>query len=197
VSTLQLVELIIIAVVAGAVLYQLYAVLGRRVGRQPEDVVQPAALPRTGDAEPFAPQPDAAPIPVGVAAIRARDPAFDPAKFLGGARQAYELIVTAFASGDRAALERLVSPTVMDGFGKAMTTRATEGRSESVEFSQPPRADLENSAAAAKARKARPSTIDAPPSCGPSSVASPAAIPTGPSFGSTPPKPDPRCAARG
>jgi predicted lipid-binding transport protein (Tim44 family) len=145
VSTLpQILELIIIAVVAGAVLYQLYAVLGRRVGRQPEDVVQPAALPRTGEAEPFKPSPDAAPAPAGVAAIRVRDPAFDPAKFLDGARQAYELIVSAFATGDRATLERLVSPVVMDGFGKAMAARAAEGRSESVEFTHPARADLDN-----------------------------------------------------
>jgi predicted lipid-binding transport protein (Tim44 family) len=141
---LQLLELIIIAVVAAVVLYQLYAVLGRRVGRQPEDVAQPATLPRTGDAEPFTPPPDTGPAPSGVAAIRARDPAFDPAKFVAGSRQAYELIVVAFATGDRATLERLVSPTVMSGFAKVIATRETEGRSETVEFTQPPRADLES-----------------------------------------------------
>lgn len=136
-------ELIIIAIVAAVVLYQLYAVLGRRVGRQPEDMAHPATLPRTGDSEPFTPTTDAAASPPGVAAIRARDPAFDQAKFLAGARHAYELIVSAFATGDRPALERLVSPTVMAGFGKAIAVRESEGRSESVEFTQPPRADLE------------------------------------------------------
>jgi predicted lipid-binding transport protein (Tim44 family) len=137
-------ELIIIAVVAAVVLYQLYAVLGRRVGRQPEDVARPATLPRTGETEPFTPPADLGPAPAGVAAIRARDPGFDPAKFITGSRQAYEMIVSAFAAGDRATLERLVSPTVMDGFAKVMATRESEGRSESVEFSQPPRADLES-----------------------------------------------------
>ena len=34
---MQVLELIIFAGLAGVVLYQLYAVLGRRVGRQPED----------------------------------------------------------------------------------------------------------------------------------------------------------------
>jgi hypothetical protein len=34
---LQVLELLIFAVVAAVILYQLYAVLGRRVGRQPED----------------------------------------------------------------------------------------------------------------------------------------------------------------
>lgn len=142
---LQLLELIIIAVVAGVVLYQLYAVLGRRVGRQPEDVAQPATLPRTAtDADTFTPQTDLGAAPTGVAAIRARDPNFEPAKFVAGARQAYELIVTAFANGDRAGLERLVSPTVMTGFAAAIAKREAEGRGEAVEFTNPPRADLES-----------------------------------------------------
>ncbi len=136
--------LIIIAIVAAVVLYQLYAVLGRRVGRQPEDVAQPATLPRAGEVEPYTPPADTGPAPSGVAAIRARDPSFDPAKFIAGARQAYETIVSAFAAGDRTTLERLVSPTVMSGFAKVIAARETEGRSETVEFSQPTRADLES-----------------------------------------------------
>jgi predicted lipid-binding transport protein (Tim44 family) len=140
---LQLLPLIIIAVVAGVVLYQLYSVLGRRVGRQPEDVTQPAALARTGDRETLAEAQDPTPQPSGVVAIRTRDPTFDPAKFLAGARQAYEMIVAAFASGDRTTLARLVSTTVMTGFEKAIVAREAKGVSEAVEFSQPPRSDLE------------------------------------------------------
>ena len=41
---LQVLELIIFAGLAAIVLYQLYAVLGRRVGRQPEDA---PAVPAT------------------------------------------------------------------------------------------------------------------------------------------------------
>jgi len=43
-SSLQVFELIIFAGLAAIVLYQLYAVLGRRVGRQPEDT---PAVPAT------------------------------------------------------------------------------------------------------------------------------------------------------
>ena len=139
-------ELIIIAVVAAVVLYQLYAVLGRRVGRQPEDAVQPATQPRTGDAEPFTPPTDVGPAPTGLAAIRARDPGFDPAKFVAGSRQAYEMIVVAFAAGDRTTLERLVSPTVLSGFAKVIATR---------EFTQPPRADLESAEVTGDLARAR------------------------------------------
>jgi predicted lipid-binding transport protein (Tim44 family) len=140
---LQLLPLIIIAVVAGIVLYQLYAVLGRRVGRQPEDVAQPAPAARTAPADGYAANQDLQPQPAGVVAIRARDPSFDQAKFLAGARQAYEMIVGAFAAGDRATLQRLVSSTVMVGFEKAIAARETKGVTEAVEFSQPPRSDFE------------------------------------------------------
>ena len=148
-------ELIIIAVVAAVVLYQLYAVLGRRVGRQPEDVVQPATVPRTTDADAFTPTTDLGVAPSGVVAIRARDPNFDPAKFVAGARQAYELIVTSFANSDRAGLERLVSPTVMTSFAAAMAKREAEGRSETVEFTNPPRADLESAEVAGDTARAK------------------------------------------
>jgi len=140
---LQILPLIIIAIVAGIVLYQLYAVLGRRVGRQPEDVVQPAPAARAAPAEGYAATQDAQPQPAGVVAIRARDPSFDQTKFLAGARQAYEMIVVAFASGDRATLQRLVSSTVMSGFEKAIAAREAKHLTEAVEFSQPPRSDFE------------------------------------------------------
>jgi predicted lipid-binding transport protein (Tim44 family) len=142
---LQVVELIILAVLAGVVLFQLYAVLGRKVGRGPEAMapspLAPAALdaPRTalGAIE------EALPLS-GVAALRARDASFDPGQFLQGARQAYQLIVKAFAEGDRAVLGPLLAPTVMAGFESAITEREAAGRTETVEFLQPPRADLES-----------------------------------------------------
>jgi predicted lipid-binding transport protein (Tim44 family) len=141
---LQLLPLIIVAIVAGIVLYQLYAVLGRRIGRQPEDVAQTAPAPRTPPADAYPTSQDAQPQPAGVVAIRARDPSFDQAKFLAGARHAYEMIVAAFASGDRTTLQRLVSSTVMVGFEKAMVAREAKGVTEAVEFGQPPRSDFES-----------------------------------------------------
>jgi predicted lipid-binding transport protein (Tim44 family) len=138
----QLLELIIFAALAAVVLYQLYAVLGRRVGRQPEDAVAPALAPRSPDVDPRARELDAS-SPSDVAAVRARDPGFDPAKFLDGARQAYELIVKSYATADRTALRKLVSPQVMTVYEKALDARAAEGRTETVEFIHPPRADLE------------------------------------------------------
>ncbi len=79
----------------------------------------------------------------GLAAIKARDPAFDIGQFLNGARQAYQMIVKAFAVGDRETLKPLISPQVMEGFEAAIKAREAEGRTESVDFLQTPRADFE------------------------------------------------------
>jgi predicted lipid-binding transport protein (Tim44 family) len=135
--------MLIFAVLAAVVLYQLYAVLGRRVGRQPEDAVRAPATARP-DAPDLKPrEQDEAPAPAGVAAVRVKDPSFDTARFLEGAAQAYEMVVRAFAAAERETLTRLVSPLVMEGFDKAIKARQAEGRTESVEFSHAPRADLE------------------------------------------------------
>jgi predicted lipid-binding transport protein (Tim44 family) len=53
------------------------------------------------------------------------------------------MIVAAFATGDRTTLQRLVSSTVMAGFEKAIAVREAKGVTEAVEFTQPPRSDLE------------------------------------------------------
>ena len=136
-------QFIIFAALAAVVLFQLYSVLGRRVGRQPEDAAPEPAGVANGPAPPT-PALEADLGGSGVAAMRARDPAFDVAKFLVGARSAYEAIVRAFATGDRDTLKPLLSPAVMDGFETAMAQRETEGRTEAVEFLQAPRADLED-----------------------------------------------------
>jgi predicted lipid-binding transport protein (Tim44 family) len=140
---LQVLELIILAALAAVVLFQLYAVLGRRVGRGPEDMARPATAPSAADPTRSAPTiVDDSPL-AGLAAMRARDPAFDVGHFLQGARQAYQMIVKAFAAGDRAALKPLLSEEVMEGFETAIKAREDEGRTESVDFVQPPRADFE------------------------------------------------------
>lgn len=138
-------ELIIFGGLAVIVLYQLYAVLGRRVGRQPEDGpprglpgAPAAGLDRPADAG------DEGVHLTGLAAVKAGDPAFDLGEFLAGARQAYQMIVAAFATHDREKLRTLLAPKILSDFEAAISQREAEGRSETVEFFQPPRADLES-----------------------------------------------------
>ncbi len=140
---MQIVELLIFAVLAAVVLYQLYAVLGRRVGRQAEDAkLAPAGAPLDAAASRL--PADSAALG-GIAAVKAKDPSFDIDNFLTGARSAFEIIVKAFAAADRDTLRPLLSPQVFEAFEAVMIQRASEGRTETVEFMQPPRADLEDS----------------------------------------------------
>jgi predicted lipid-binding transport protein (Tim44 family) len=140
------VQIVIFAVIAAFVLFQLYNVLGKKVGRQPEEDAraQPPATP--------APQGEAAPGRAGVldavtlasiAGLKARDPAFDPLRFLEGARQAHETIVRAYAAGDRDTLKPLLTAKVMESFEAGIAAREARGETEIVEFVHPARADLE------------------------------------------------------
>ena len=141
---MQVLELIIFAGLAVIVLYQLYTVLGRRVGRQPED--RPAVETTASAVRPPERLPDAIDDGVeltGLAAIKSKDPSFDMNRFLAGAKGAYEMIVKAFAEGDKATLGNLLAPSVLASFEAAIDQKAAEGRTETVEFFHAPRADLE------------------------------------------------------
>ncbi len=76
-------------------------------------------------------------------ALKARDSSFDPGKFLQGARSAYEMIVKAFVAGDRDVLKGLTEPKVFEAFDRAIKVREEASRTETIDFLQPVRADLE------------------------------------------------------
>lgn len=59
--------------------------------------------------------------------IHDADPSFDEKDFLRGARQAFEMIVGAFAAGDIDALRPLLAPEVLDNFSRAITKRQASG----------------------------------------------------------------------
>ena len=139
------VQIVIFAVIAAIVLFQLYNVLGKKVGRQPEDDARaqppaPNAPAETGGGRPNI--LDAATL-ASIAGLKARDPNFDPVRFLEGARQAHETIVRAYAAGDRETLKPLLTPRVMESFEAGIAAREARGETEEAEFLHPARADLE------------------------------------------------------
>lgn len=69
----------------------------------------------------------------GLVDIVRADLSFDPDEFLKGARAAYEIIVTAFAEGNRKTLKDLLSRDVYDGFSGAIADR--ESRNEQIDQS--------------------------------------------------------------
>lgn len=77
--------------------------------------------------------PKGSPLAEGLTDIAQVDRSFAPEEFIQGAKAAYEMIVMAFAGGDKRTLRQLLSRDVYDGFVSAIVER--ENRSESVETS--------------------------------------------------------------
>jgi predicted lipid-binding transport protein (Tim44 family) len=67
------------------------------------------------------------PVANGLDAVAVADRSFDAVQFLTGARAAYEMIVTAFAEGDKRTLRNLLSREVYEGFETAINDRDKRG----------------------------------------------------------------------
>ncbi len=102
-----------------------------------------AGDPRVPEAQRQAPErdgwakfvsPDATSALDGLDRIKAADAAFSPADFVQGARMAYEMIITAFAKGDRTALKPLLGRDVLDGFSASIAEREAAGHTLETTF---------------------------------------------------------------
>lgn len=82
------------------------------------------------------------PLAEGLLAIARADRSFDPEHFQAGSRQAYEMIVTAFAEGNRKTLRGLLSREVFDGFSAALGERESRGELIDQSFVGINKADL-------------------------------------------------------
>jgi len=166
---------IIFLALAVFIFLRLRNVLGQRTGserppfdRAARNAVQGApdstVVPMPGkvlDQAPLAPTAEVAPpsdrwkglaepgtvLAQGLDTIAAQDSSFDPRHFLSGARGAYEMIVLAFANGDRRALRDLLSPEVYDSFDTVIKDREkyeqkTETRFVSIDKAELVGADL-------------------------------------------------------
>ncbi|MGE3248728.1 MAG: Tim44/TimA family putative adaptor protein [Hyphomonadaceae bacterium] len=125
-----LIEFLVLAIAAGVVLAKLYSVLGRRTGSERPAQPQPAQgdLPREAPAQRTPTVPGlGASAAGGLADVMRADPNFDPQHFIGGARSAYEMTVTAFAQGDRDTLKGLLTPRVYEAYAKAIDERNERG----------------------------------------------------------------------
>jgi predicted lipid-binding transport protein (Tim44 family) len=124
------VEIAVLTFVAVFVLFRLYTTLGRRTGAErPEPRPQPAQGPLPQEERPAPPTAAQASGPggEGIMAIVRADPQFEVDHFLIGARGAYELIVNAYAKGDRETLRPLLTPRVYESYASAITAREQKG----------------------------------------------------------------------
>ena len=137
------IDIIFFAAVALFIAFRLRNVLGRRTGheRRPEaSTVTPntrdnvVSLPnREEQAEAAFSHIDDAELRQGLTTIRRADPDFDLEGFLMGARQAFEMVVDAFARGDSEALRPLLADDVYGGFAEAIEQRRQAGETLETE----------------------------------------------------------------
>lgn len=133
------IDILFFAMVAAFIALRLRNVLGKRTGheherrrtetvRQGDKVVAMPNRPgaRHGSEGAIADLSDGA-VKSGLTQIRLADSQFELDHFLGGARQAFEMIVEAFAAGDKDALRPLLAPDVFDGFARAIDERGEAG----------------------------------------------------------------------
>jgi predicted lipid-binding transport protein (Tim44 family) len=117
----------------------LRGVQDNNVGPMPGAVIDQAPLAPTADVTPPSDrwkglaEPGTA-LAHGLDAIAAQDSSFDPRHFLSGARSAYEMIVLAFANGDRRALKDLLSSEVYDSFEAAIKEREKQEQKTETRF---------------------------------------------------------------
>lgn len=141
----QFFDIIILAFIAGFLVLRLRRVLGRRDGHeggyqdQFRDREDPESDTKADDNVVHLPDRaedvDVAdidvsandPIGAGIIQVRVADPSFDPAGFAEGAKMAFEMILNAFASGDRKSLKGLLSPDVYKNFDNAISEREAAG----------------------------------------------------------------------
>ena len=146
-------DILIFAVIAAVLIYRLNSVLGTRHGderprpnpfaspaqqQKPALILSPAAKPviKTAETEPLI-DPVAntgGRIETGLAEIAAVDAGFNVSKFMAGAKHAFELIVTSYAKGDRAALKPLLSPKIYADFDHGIAERELLGRISATEI---------------------------------------------------------------
>jgi predicted lipid-binding transport protein (Tim44 family) len=150
-SVMDPLNLILLAV-AAVVAWRLWGMLGTRTGfEKPPLVLRPQQENRP---QPSSPTPVEGEVlepenrpPVwqghavadsaeakGLEAIAERSPGFTASSFIWGAKSAYEMILEAYAKGDKAALKPLLAKDIMDSFGSAIDARKAEGQSMTFQF---------------------------------------------------------------
>lgn len=125
------IDLIILAFIAGFILYRLYATLGEQTGF---DEAEEMELEQAAAAAAPSPKPRRQAIEEIDASIRnviqqmtKLDPEFSLKEFREGASWAFEMIIDAFAKSNTEPLKQLLSKSLFQQFAAALKERAAQG----------------------------------------------------------------------
>jgi predicted lipid-binding transport protein (Tim44 family) len=134
------IDLILFGMIAAFLVLRLKSILGKRTGyERPPQPVQPREVPATPVQPQVTPAAQTAPatnrtLPEEVSALgqtlarmTAVDRNFAPGAFLDGAEKAFQMIVQAFATGDRGTLRPLLGNDTWNAFDLAITEREKAG----------------------------------------------------------------------
>jgi predicted lipid-binding transport protein (Tim44 family) len=154
----QYIDILFFAMVAAFIALRLRSVLGRRTGQErrrsggfgsprpngaADNVV---SLPdrSSAQAEADAGLVDLADgsVKTGLTQIRLADSRFDLQQFLAGARAAFEMIVEAYADGNKAMLRPLLADKVYRGFDGAIDQRQAAGQTLETQLTAVPAAEV-------------------------------------------------------
>jgi predicted lipid-binding transport protein (Tim44 family) len=140
------IDVIIFAAIAAVLVFRLVSVLGKRTGeersRDPFGLARGSDISQGPETSPDnvvpLPNPNAAkietesetPLSAALAQIDLADKQFDQAEFLGGARSAFEMVITAYALGDLNTLKALLSEAVYANFSNAISQRERAGETQ-------------------------------------------------------------------
>jgi predicted lipid-binding transport protein (Tim44 family) len=134
---------LIVIGLAIVILFRLRSVLGTRTGNERSPLQRRSEAPaKAGDDTVVQYSNGNAEIAGGIRQIVEADPSFSPKSFLEGAKAAYEMIVTAFAQGDRKTLKNLLDKDVYDGFERAISERESMGHKVDFTFVGLPKIEI-------------------------------------------------------
>lgn len=140
-----MIELLVLFAIAAFVLYRLKSVLGTRTGyEEPPEYLRPNGAQRPGQPDlrpvesPMDPEPEESELTpevrTALAKMRDAEPDFVLGEFLQGAKGAYEMVVMAFAEGDRDTLKNLLAPDVYGAFEAGIKDREDQGLTVDTRF---------------------------------------------------------------
>jgi predicted lipid-binding transport protein (Tim44 family) len=149
----QLFDIILFAAIAAFLVLRLRSVLGKRTGHEQRPSNDPfqqgqQQRPNGKDRDKVIPMPDRSqaedgitdeelrkaaekadtPLSAGLTQIKLADRDFDEDQFVQGARGAFEMVVNAYAEGDRKSLRQLLANDVYQDFEQAIEQRESAGQ---------------------------------------------------------------------
>ncbi len=138
--------IVVLTAAAVVIFWRLKSVLGQRTGLERPPLVpiahpdssakiielKPNSKPKVAIWQGFA--DEGSELAKGLENIAAVQKDFNPSEFLAGAKAAYELILSAFAKGDKPALKPLLAKSVMDSFATAIDHHKSKGETKVFKF---------------------------------------------------------------